>query len=54
MDEILLGRPLLRAIGFDLGKHLRKVGAVINGMYEKELKTETARISATQFRFLSY
>lgn len=50
----MLVRPLLEAIGFHLGRHLQNIGAPIDGMSEKELKSETAHISPTIFKGPSY
>lgn len=54
MAEVLLGRPLLKAMGFDLAKHLQKVGGAIDGKSEEELKANTIPISSTSFKGLSY
>lgn len=54
MAELLVGIPLLKAIGFDLEKHLQNVGAAVGDMSEEELKSETARLSSTNFRGLNY
>lgn len=52
--EVLLNRPLLKPIKFDLGKHLQNVGAAIKGMSEEEMKSETARLASRTFKVLSY
>ncbi len=33
MEEVLLGRPFLKAIGFDLESHLEKVGRYVDGKH---------------------
>eukprot|EP00737_Agarophyton_chilense_P002770 gb/GEZJ01003186.1/.p1 GENE.gb/GEZJ01003186.1/~~gb/GEZJ01003186.1/.p1 ORF type:complete len:213 (-),score=30.13 gb/GEZJ01003186.1/:90-728(-) len=40
MEEVLLGIPLLKAMGFDLDTHLRRVATVIDGKSKTELKKE--------------
>eukprot|EP00737_Agarophyton_chilense_P004293 gb/GEZJ01005328.1/.p1 GENE.gb/GEZJ01005328.1/~~gb/GEZJ01005328.1/.p1 ORF type:complete len:362 (-),score=51.23 gb/GEZJ01005328.1/:2083-3168(-) len=54
MAEVLLGRLFLKAIGFDLGKHLHEIETAIVGMSEKELRAKTARLTSTVFKGLSY
>lgn len=37
MDEVLLGRPFLKSLGFDLETHLEKVGKHIGGKHIDEI-----------------
>lgn len=54
MMEALLGRTLLKAIGFDLNKHLLMVGNRIERKSETELKSGMVSVSATFFTGMSY
>lgn len=54
MPETLLGRPLLKAMGFDFNEHLHRVALLIDGKSEKEVQGGNCRLASTAFRGLSY
>lgn len=46
MDVVLLGRPLLRSLGFDLKKHLESVARLFDCKCVEELSMDNLNISA--------
>ena len=54
MDEILLGRPLLHSIGFNLEHHLVLVRNDIHDMHVDDLDPEQFKLSAAKYQGLSY
>lgn len=54
MSEVLLGRPLLKAIGFDFDEHLRKVQHEINGKSMRELNQEQAEAKSLKYNGTVY
>ena len=54
MDEILLGRPFLKAIGFDLNDHLQRVHNLIHEKNIDEINTEQIKLAAAQYQGLTY
>lgn len=54
MDEILLGRPFLRKIGFDLNEHLRRVHPLIHDKTLDEIDPDKVKLAATKYQGLSY
>ncbi len=54
MGEVLLGRPFLKAIGFDLKTHFEKVGPLVDDKHLYELNKRASKISALSYRGLAY
>lgn len=54
MDEILLGRPFLRRIGFDLKSHLRTVATSLHDKDYSEIDSGKMKLSATRYRGFRY
>ena len=54
MDEILLGRPFLEAIGFDLNDHLQRVHKLIHEKNIGDINTEKIKLAAAQYQGLAY
>lgn len=54
MDEVLLGRPFLKAIGFNLRTHLEEVGQSIHNRHVDELTQERGRIMKAAYSGMSY
>lgn len=54
MDEVLLGRPFLRAIGFDLEKHLESVATMIDGKHIEELSPTRLKAVSIPYAGLVY
>eukprot|EP00171_Calliarthron_tuberculosum_P022992 IDg22992t1 len=54
MDEILLGRPFLKAIGFDLNEHFQRVHSEVHDKHFEELKNSSAKIASTAYKGMVY
>ena len=54
MDEILLGRPFLEAIGFDLNDHLQRVHKLIHEKNIGDINTEKNKLATAQYQGLAY
>lgn len=54
MDEVLLGRPFLKKIGFNLTDHVECVRDQIDNKDINEIDVEKLKIAATKCRGLSY
>lgn len=54
MDETLIGRPFLNAIGFNLRDHLLKVSESIDGKHISEIKPNLVKLAASSYQGLSY
>ena len=54
MDEILLGRPFLNRIGFDLSEHLRRVHPFIHEKHVDEIDRNKIKLAAAKYMGLSY
>lgn len=54
MEEVLLGRPLLHAIGFILRDHLKRFQSIVNDKHVGELEATKFILSAASYRKLSY
>ena len=53
IDEILLGRPFLKAIGFDLNDHLQRVHELIHEKNIEDINTEKIKLAAAQYKGLA-
>ena len=54
MDEILLGRPFLNRIGFDLKDHLSRIHPLIHDKQVDQIDLDKVRLAAAKFKGLSY
>lgn len=54
IDEALLGRPFLCAIGFDLEKHLESVAPMIDGMHSDDLSMSMLKRVSVRYSSLVY
>ena len=54
MDEILLRRPFLNRIGFDLSEHLRWVHPFIHDKHVDEIDPNKIKLAAAKYMGLSY
>jgi len=54
MDEVLLGRPFLKAIGFDLNRHLENVRNEVHNKDISKQKINNAKMSAMSYKGLAY
>lgn len=54
MDEELLWRPFLQAIGFELTSHLKAVGETVREKDVEELKSAHLKISKAEYEGTSY
>ena len=54
MDEILLGRPFLNAIGFNLTDHLLRVHSLIHDKHIDDLDLEELKLASAKYQGLSY
>ena len=54
MDEILLGRPFLEAIDFDLNDHLQRVHKLTHEKNIGDINTENIKLAAPQYQGLAY
>ena len=54
MDEILLGRPFLNKIGFDLSEHLRRIHPFIHDKHVDEIDPDKIKLATAQYKGLSY
>ena len=54
MDEIFLGRPLLKKLGFDLKSHLESVGQVVNEKSFEEPNTGAILLTRAKFTGMRY
>ena len=54
MDEILLGRPFLNKIGFDLNDHLRRIHPLIHGKHVDQIDPDKVRRTAAKYKGMSY
>ena len=54
MDEILLGRPFLHSIGFNLEHHLVRVRNDIHDKHVEDLDPEQFKLSAAKYQGLPY
>ena len=54
MNEVLLGRPFLKAIGFNLHQHLREVREIVHNQDISNIKTGNAKLLAMIYRGLAY
>lgn len=53
MTDVLLGKPLLRSLGFDFDSHLNNVAAEIHNKSVQEL-TDNAQLSRLGYQVLVY
>ena len=49
MDEILLGRPFLKAIGFDLNEHLHRIHKLFREKHVKDISIEEIILAAVKY-----
>jgi len=54
MDEVLLGRPFLKAIGFDLNRHLEEVRDKVHDRDINKLQDNIAKMRAMSYQGLAY
>lgn len=56
MSEVLLGRPFLKAIGFDLNYHLQQVGKFVDGKHIAELETNCLKqkLASCTYKGMAY
>ena len=54
MDEVLLGRPLLKKLGFDLKSHLDTVGISLHGRSFDELNEADVKMSKISYNGMRY
>lgn len=54
MPELLLGRKLLKAMGFNFNEHPHRVAPLIEGKSEKELQGEPCKLFTATYHGLSY
>lgn len=55
MDEILLGRPLLKVLGFDADEHLEANHAVLNNEhFDTEFLANANNLAAGKAALISY
>lgn len=54
MDEVLLGRPFLKAIGFDLEEHLQRVHRHVHDKHIEELQSSRVKLAAVEYKGMAY
>ena len=54
MDELILGRSFLHAIGFNLSEHLSQIHQDINGRCIEDLTSSPTRLSSISYKGTSY
>lgn len=54
MNEVLMGRPFLKEIGFNLKEHLSGVYSLINNKHVDDLENENIKLATVKYQGLSY
>lgn len=54
MGEVLIGRPFLKAIGFNLNDHLSEVSSYVNGRDIRDISPPKVKICAARYNGLVY
>lgn len=54
MDEILLGRTLLKSIGFDLNEHLARVRDIVHNKHVDDISTQEIKAASVSYKGLRY